>query len=331
MLIKLSKGARQPKRARWSLERLNHERAIALGYAIDPRSNLSYTSALNSYITFCNLHEFPVQPTESTMSYFIVYMCHHIRPQSVDSYLSGICNQLEPYFPNIREIRSSILVARTLKGCKRLKGTTVNRKLPISRDHIQLAIDQYGNSPIYDDKLWLCQFLCGFDALLRVAEFTMPDNVKARNWKKFSRCASVQWFKDDTAISFLLPAHKGDTIFEGNRIIIVTATVIRAFHAYVSARDSHFPLHPALWVRADGTVPTRDWFVKRLRQLIPDSHYGGQSLRAGGATALAENGTLPHIIQARGRWSSEAFRIYIRKNPVLLQAMIHRQPVPTLL
>ena len=44
----------------------------------------------------------------------------------------------------------------------------------------------------------------------------------------------------------------------------------------------------------------------------------GQSLRAGGATMLAEMGFAPHIIQAAGRWSSEAFQIYVRKNPFLL-------------
>jgi hypothetical protein len=45
-------------------------------------------------------------------------------------------------------------------------------------------------------------------------------------------------------------------------------------------------------------------------------------MRAGGATSLAEHGILPSIIQALGRWASTAFLIYIRKNPVLIQAML---------
>ena len=53
----------------------------------------------------------------------------------------------------------------------------------------------------------------------------------------------------------------------------------------------------------------------------------GQSMRAGGATSLAENGILPHLIQAIGRWASLAFQIYIRKNPVLLQALLFRRAV----
>jgi len=52
-----------------------------------------------------------------------------------------------------------------------------------------------------------------------------------------------------------------------------------------------------------------------------NSDTAGQSLRAGGATSLTENGVPPSIIQAIGRWASDAFKIYICKNPVLIQAL----------
>jgi hypothetical protein len=63
--------------------------------------------------------------------------------------------------------------------------------------------------------------------------------------------------------------------------------------------------------------------MKKLRRLFPDTNIAGQSMRAGGATALAEDGAPPHIIQASGRWASDTFQIYIRKHPALLQAMLH--------
>jgi len=49
-------------------------------------------------------------------------------------------------------------------------------------------------------------------------------------------------------------------------------------------------------------------------------------MRAGGATSLAEAGVSPEIIQATGRWATDTFKIYIRKNPVLLQAMLFGRP-----
>ena len=46
-------------------------------------------------------------------------------------------------------------------------------------------------------------------------------------------------------------------------------------------------------------------------------------MRAGGATSLAEHGVPPSIIQPLGRWSSQAFLVYIRRSPALIQAMLY--------
>ncbi|KAF8837390.1 hypothetical protein BDN67DRAFT_909288, partial [Paxillus ammoniavirescens] len=43
----------------------------------------------------------------------------------------------------------------------------------------------------------------------------------------------------------------------------------------------------------------------------------------GGATAMANSGIAPHLIQAAGCWSSDEFQKYIRTHPFLLNAMIH--------
>lgn len=77
-----------------------------------------------------------------------------------------------------------------------------------------------------------------------------------------------------------------------------------------------------LWVREDGSTPTRSWFTGRLRDSLGTS-IGGYSMRAGGATLLAEFGTAPQLIQAAGRWKSEdAWVAYVRKHPVLIQALV---------
>jgi hypothetical protein len=74
-------------------------------------------------------------------------------------------------------------------------------------------------------------------------------------------------------------------------------------------------------LRSNGTIPTRSWFIHRLRQFFPNS-IAGQSMRAGGATALAEAGTPPILIQAAGRWSSDTFNRYVRKSPFLFEALL---------
>ena len=132
-----------------------------------------------------------------------------------------------------------------------------------------------------------------------------------------------------TFYSFFLPSHKGDRFFEGNTILVqklaINSDPYCHFRDYIDSRDHQFPIHPELWLTSRGSVPTRHWFLSRLRKLFPKK-YAGQSIRAGGATSLAETGADLATIQAAGHWSSTVFRIYIRKNPVLIHAMIFGRP-----
>jgi hypothetical protein len=115
-MISLSRNARQPTREAWSIDQVIHEQSITLSSILDKSTYGNYTSMLNSYILFCKLHNRPIYLTENTLSCYIVFMCCHIKPDSVDTYLSGICNQLETHFPHVQAIRSSTLISRTLKG-----------------------------------------------------------------------------------------------------------------------------------------------------------------------------------------------------------------------
>ncbi|PPR03806.1 hypothetical protein CVT26_000980, partial [Gymnopilus dilepis] len=141
--------ARQPKRSPWSAERLVRERAIALAAFIDKSTSDGYGSALNSYLEFVKIHERPVDPTADTLSFYVVFMSHHIEPKSVGTYL-----ELEPYFPEIRETRNSLLVRRTLRGCKRLYSQPTKRKHPLTLADLQRVIEHYHDSKDHDDLLF---------------------------------------------------------------------------------------------------------------------------------------------------------------------------------
>jgi hypothetical protein len=322
--------SRQRTRTAWPRDRLLRERAIALGLAIDLSTLRTYGSALNSYLSFVRLHDLPVEPTPDTLSFFVVFMSHHIEPRSVRSYLSGICQQLEPYFPNVRSSRHSPLVERTMKGCLRLKSSPTKRKRALTLHDLSHVLEKMTNANSHDDKLFKCMLLSGFFALMRLGELSFPNEVKLRNWKKVSKRSSVNITHDQ--YEFHLPGHKADQFFEGNRIIIrkqhySPIDPIDFFRDYISSRDSNFPLLSPLWLTSKGSVPTRDFFIKRLRTFF-NNDVAGQSMRAGGATSLAEHGVPPAYIQLIGRWSSNAFFIYIRKSPVLIQALLYSQQHP---
>ncbi|KAF8988849.1 hypothetical protein BDZ89DRAFT_1106849 [Hymenopellis radicata] len=205
------------------------------------------------------MHKLALTPTADTLSLYIVYMSFEIDPKSVGTYLSGICNKLEDFFPD--------------------------RPLSASSTH--------------DDVLFVAMLYTGFGALLRLGEITQPDNARLRNPRKLSKRSTV--FQVQNGYGFILPYHKADRLFEGNNIIVMKRgdfDPLPIFYRYLASRDTAFPFNPWLWVRSDGTVPNRRWFIARLRILEPDPTFAGQSLRAGGATALAEDGVAPHLIQA---------------------------------
>lgn len=136
---------RQPHWVPWTCKCLVHERAIALGQAIDVSTWKNYRSALNSYLSFIRMHNMPIEPTAETLSLYTMYMCHHIKPDLVDTYLSGICHQLEPYFPEVSQVRKARLVHCTLEGCKCLRGTSTIQKWALmistrSATHIHATI-----------------------------------------------------------------------------------------------------------------------------------------------------------------------------------------------
>jgi hypothetical protein len=162
---------------------------------------------------------------------------------------------------------------------------------------------------------------------MRLGELVFPDKKKERNYRKIALRHSVR--VKTGFFSFFLPSHKGDLTFEGNTVVVQkhasTTDPYAPFLAYLASRDKQFPLHPELWLTSSGTVPTRHWFISRLHCLFPKD-FAGHSIRSGGATSLAEAGVPPATIQAIGRWSSESFKIYIRKNPVLLHAILVGRP-----
>jgi hypothetical protein len=144
-----------------------------------------------------------------------------------------------------------------------------------------------------------------------------------QDYHKVTKHSSVELLPE--GFSFFLPGHKMDRFFEGNHIILQRNSSSddpdAPFRKYFTSRDKLFPFHPELWLHADGSIPTCSWFIHRLQQHFP-SDVTGHSLCAGKATALAQAGIPPHIIQVIGHQTSDTFQIYIHQHPILLAAFL---------
>jgi len=268
------------------------------------------------------MHDYPLDPTPNTLSLFTVY----IKPRSVGTYLSGICHQLKPYFPNVRISRNSALVHHTLQGCKRIHAVPTSCKWALTITNLETVVNALSSSTDFDDHLFLAQLLTRFFTLSCLGEMTYPDDPSLRDPRKVTKQNSVH--VDYSSYRFFLPGHKANRFFEGNTVIICKNThkFDPQMHLlmYLHAWDHEFPFSPPLWLTSKGTIPTQSFFIWRLRQFF-DSDTAGQSLRARGAMSLAENGVPPSITQAIGWWASDAFKIYVRKSRVLIQALLFGQ------
>ncbi|THU88767.1 hypothetical protein K435DRAFT_679192 [Dendrothele bispora CBS 962.96] len=191
----MNETARAPKRRRnrtvWTYERLIEERALNLGCVLDPASRTSYSSAADSYIQFCQWHNLPFEPTPDTLSLYVAYSCHFINPRSVRSYLSGICNELEAFYPNIRAVRKDTLVQKTLKGALKRKSSHVNRERALQREDLTSVHSSLSSQKDLDSLLFLAILFTAFFALMRLGELVWPVNVSHRELRKVTMRSSV--------------------------------------------------------------------------------------------------------------------------------------------
>jgi hypothetical protein len=127
------------------------------------------------------------------------------------------------------------------------------------------------SSPSYDDLLFAALILTCFHALMGLGELVFPDKKILRNYRKISLRHSVAI--TPSQYSFFLPSHKGDRFFEGNTILIqklqTPTDPYNPFLSYLNSRVNRFPIHPELWLTSRGNVPTRHWFLSRLRRFFP--------------------------------------------------------------
>ena len=202
----------------WSTDELVSWRSFYITSSLVPSSHLAYTSALQSYHQFCQLHHFPTEPMADTLSFFLTYRSHTLRPQTLSSYLSGICSQLEAFYPQVRALRQTAIVRRTLAGIHRVHGVAAVRKCPLLPSDLQCAIDRFGASSDYDDVLFLTQLLVGFNQLLRLAELCIPDNPQLFDVRLSMKHFTVRLGPD--FIQLLLPGHKADRFFAGSHLLL---------------------------------------------------------------------------------------------------------------
>ncbi|KAF9443145.1 hypothetical protein P691DRAFT_797639 [Macrolepiota fuliginosa MF-IS2] len=251
----------------------------ALTHACDQPTIIAYNSHLQSYVDFCKEYNLNPYPSEQQLARYIVYMCDVIKPPTVETYLSGNVYRLQPFYPDIKSNRDSDSAKQVLKGCGRLKSTTILHKLPLSFAQVENISTHYRANNTIDDNLFLAILTGGFFGLLRIGEITDPDDPLLTNRKKITRRNS--FITEGSAPKSAALSHKTN-LKRNRRSSYPVVNIAR----YVLLRDRRFPDADWLWLTSRGVPPSRTWFLYRFHQFFPKES-GGHSLRAGGATLLA--------------------------------------------
>ena len=158
---------------------------------------------------------------------------------------------------------------------------------------------------------------CAFYGCHRMGELIQKNDQSLSDWRKIIKRASVCF--ENTRIQYRLPYHKSDPFYRGTDVIFTmqdVANPVALLCKYVSWRDRLHGAKSALFLQENGSNPSRSWFDLKFFAIL-DRRYGGHSPRTGYATFLASLGVSESIIQAVGRWSSDAWKIYIWENPAI--------------
>jgi hypothetical protein len=150
-----------------------------------------------------------------------------------------------------------------------------------------------------------------------MGELVQKNDHSLFDWRKIIKRASLAF--ESGRAQYRLPYHKGDPFYRGSDIILTTQEVadpVLLLREYLRLRDRLHGAKAAVFLRENGSHPTRSWFELKFFAVL-DRRFGGHSPRTGYATFLASLGISESIIQAVGRWSSEAWKIYIRENPAV--------------
>lgn len=295
--------------------------------ALAKSTHRGYASNNRLWFLFTKTYSLPSTPTAYSLTLYAAFLAHR-GIKLVNKYFSALAYKYASRVKDWDAIRSHPDVTRAIRGAHRQNAATTRRSPPLLPAELEaLVAHALSPSATYDDLLAATITIIGFGGLLRLGELVEPSHSEDRDPRKYIKRSDTRITAGDEQFHTLLPYHKADRLWQGSHIVIVANNSTPAFNfvklirLYLLSRDRVHSSSDLLLVRLDGSPPSRDWYIKHLRRFAPLA--AGHSLRAGGATFLASIGVDPHLIKRMGRWSSDAWEIYIRSQPALA-AEFHR-------
>ena len=279
----------------------------------------SYASAQAKSISFCQqlgkLHPSgsPCPTDEWRLCLFVTFLVRTAQHSSIKVYLSGIrALHIEQGFPD--PLADCLRLQRVIRGIKRCLGTPSSTRLPIT-DDLMLIIWQSLDLGLPDHMMFWTACSLGYFGFLRASEFTVPTLSSFSSYLHLSaQDIVVDSPSAPSSMRIRIKGSKTDPFRKGCFIHIglgrYPLCAVHAMMTYLAARGD--ALGP-LFLFANGQPLTRTSLTDWLRQIMTSARIPGNfSSRIGAATVAARSGIPDHLIQTMGRWSRNAYQLYIR-------------------
>ena len=294
--------------------------------ALAPATIRTYQTGISSYLSYCGLTSCnPLPLNEQTLQRFVASQYSRLSYKTLKVYLAGI-----QYWSTINGFDTNIAAMPRLyyliRAVRRIQGSNFHRprRQPISLHHLRLLshrlqLMQYSD---LERAMFRAATSLAFFGLLRVSEYT------SQNRQSFCPETTLLvtdiTFRRDYSIMFVrIKASKTDPFREG---CTVRVAAIDSPLCPVTLMRSYLNLRPSgpgpLFVLQRDFYLIRQDIVLLLRRCFPGQlTLNTHSFRIGGASTAAAVGIPDSQIQILGRWSSNAYRSYLRMSDLSISNM----------
>lgn len=252
----------------------------------------------------------------SQICLFVAYLQHEkYAPKTISTYLSALSfvHKMQGHF----DPTSVFLVSKLVAGAYRLN-SRIDVRLPLTVPILDrlIASLRWITTSVYDRVLFQAMYLLAFNAFARIGEITVQHSksrvlqisdieISYLNSKPHLVSVTFRYFKHNlTSSPYTISFGHGPT----------STSAVQSLADYIDLRGTFVG---PLFCLENKTPVNRLVFDRHLHRSLSFCHldssrYKGHSFRIGAATFAAESNFSDARIRALGRWSSNAFRKYIR-------------------
>ena len=273
-----------------------------------------YDRALTKYRQFLLTYSLPIElPSPPiVIALYATYM-HQLEYayRTIVTHMTAISHMHKYY--QISEPTKNVFVQRTLQGIKQ-SSISVECRMPITLPllhKLHISLNHIVSSP-RARVMFQAMYLLAFHAFLRVGEMTQSHG-RSLNVIQYHQISVTQ--DNYIVLSFSKYKHsKGRTHVISIQAQALPFCPVHTMREYIRYRGV---VPSPLFIHADGRQVNRDCFTSMLNKTtkflgLSSTFYKSHSFRIGAASHGARNGMSDAQIRHMGRWSSNAFKSYIR-------------------